>query len=297
MNISRDPSWDDQRAFLAVMEEGSLSGAARRLSVSQPTIRARVAALEAVLGKALFTRSVTGMVPTAEAHGLLGHARAMQRASEALVRSASGAPQDPSGVVRLSVSEFVGIEILPPMLARLRENHPALRLEIVLSNRSANLLEQEADIALRMTEPRQQSLVVRKVAAIPLGFFAHHAYLARRGTPATLDDLSRHDLIGPDRAQGDLAAFAGLFPDLPADRMAIRTDSHPAQLAAARAGLGIAVVQVPAAERHPELARVLPHLTVATLDTWIATHEDLRHLPRIRVVMDHLDRAFAEWRG
>lgn len=291
----KEVAWDDQRAFLAVIEGGSLSEAARRLGLSQPTVRSRVAALESALGGALFTRGVNGMVPTRQAQLLVGHVRAMQRASDALIRAASAPMDAVAGNVRLSVSEVVGLEVVPPMLASLHARHPALCVELVLSNVSANLLEQEVDIALRMTAPRQQALVARKVASVPLGLYAHRSYLADRGMPETVGDLSRHNMIGPDRSRDDLALAARVLPDLPPERFVLRTDSHPAQLAAARAGLGIAVAQVPVAGKDADLVRVLPDMQIAVLEIWIVVHEDLKHTPRVRAVTDHLAAAFAEW--
>ncbi len=287
--------WDDQRAFLAVLEEGSLSGAARRMGVAQPTVRARIEALERSLRTVLFTRSVRGLVPTEQARAIGEFARAMARASAAFVRAASSPPGEAAGIVRLSVSEFVGIEVLPPMVARLREHHPRLIVELVPSNAPANLLEQEVDIAVRMSPPRQEALIARKLASIPLGLFAHVDYLARRGHPETLADLARHDLIGADRRVADLELAGALFHDIDANRFVVRTDSHPAQLAAARAGLGIAVVQGPIGLADPKLGAVLPELAVGRLDTWIVTHENLRELPRVRAVFDHLARAFADF--
>ena len=211
-----DPSWDGQQAFLAVLEEGSLSAAARRLAITQPTVRARVAALETALGTVLFTRSANGMVPTAQAEALAGHVRAMQRASDALVRSASGEPGVIAGTVRISMSEFVGIEVLPPMLSDLRQDHPALRLELDLSNRNANLLEQEVDVAVRNSPPQQQALVASKVAAIPLGLFAHERYLADRKNPARdrRSGGTRHHRTGSGtrRARTACAATARTVP-------------------------------------------------------------------------------------
>ncbi|MEJ6396143.1 LysR family transcriptional regulator [Gymnodinialimonas sp. 2305UL16-5] len=294
MNTHRrtEAEWDDQRAFLAVIEEGSLSAAARRLAISQPTVRTRISALEHALGTALFVRSVNGMAPTQQALALAGHVRAMQRASEAMVRAASSPPNGVGGVVRLSVSEFVGIEVLPPMLAALRAHHPGLRVELILSNTSANLLEQEVDIALRMTDPRQQALVAQKIATIPLGLFAHRDYLERRGVPKSVDDLAHHDIIGPDRSKADLDLAAQVLPSVSPQDFVLRTDSHPAQFAAVRAGLGIAAVQIPVARQNQALRQVLPSLQVDAMDTWLVTHEDLRNVPRVRVVMDHLARAF-----
>lgn len=293
--MNRLIDWDDQRAFLAVLEEGSLSGAARRLGVAQPTMRARIEALERALDTVLFTRSIRGLVPTEQARALGDSARAMARASEAFVRAASAAPGEVGGVVRLSVSEFVGIEVLPQMLTDLRKRHPRLIVEVEISNASANLLEQEVDIAVRMHPPRQEALVARNVASIPLGLFAHVDYLASRGLPETIADLADHDMIGSDRALADRELTSALFPNLDRSRFVVRTDSHPAQLAAARAGLGIAVVQRPIGLSDPRLRPVLPDLLIANLETWIVTHEDLRELPRVRAVFDHLAESFISY--
>ncbi len=293
--MSSRVDWDDQRVFLAVLETGSLSGAARQLAVAQPTVRARLETLERALRTVLFTRSARGLVPTEQARALGDIARAMARASDAFVRAASALPGEVAGVVRLSVAEFVGVEVLPPMLARLRQRYPRLLVELVLSNALADLLDQEVDIAVRMSPPRQEALVARKVAAIPLGLFAHVDYLARRGQPATPEDLADHDLIGPDRAPADLSFVATHFPGLDPDRFVVRTDSHPAQLAAARAGLGIAIVQRPVGLADPVLRPVLPHLAFGHLDTWIVTHENLRDLPRVRAVFECLAEAFQQF--
>ncbi|MGF7148441.1 DNA-binding transcriptional LysR family regulator [Sphingomonas zeicaulis] len=287
--------WEDQRAFLAVLDGGSLSAAARQLGVAQPTVRARIEALERALGTTLFTRSVRGLTPTAQARTLGAAARAMAHASDAFARLASAAADVPAGVVRLGVSEFVGVAVLPAMLAHLRRSHPDLRIELVLSNSAADLLEQEVDVAVRMHPPRQEALVAAKVPSIPLGLFAHRDYLARRGVPESLADLGVHDMIGPDCVPADLAIVAQVFPDLDRSRFAIRTDSHPAQFAAIRAGLGIGVAQRPVALADPSLRAVLPDLVVATLDTWIVTHENLRALPRVAALFDHLVAAFREY--
>jgi len=293
--MSQRIDWEDQRAFLAVLETGSLSGAARALNVAQPTVRARIESLEQALGTVLFTRSVRGLVPTEQARALADTARSMARASDAFVRLASPSPNEAAGVVRLSVSEFVGIEVMPAMLKPLRAKHPKIIIELVLSNASANLLEQEVDIAVRMHPPKQEALVAAKVPSIPIGLFAHVDYLKARGTPETLADLAGHDLIGSDRTEADLALVRHFLPGIARSRFVFRTDSHPAQLAAARAGLGISVVQTPIGLADPNLRRVLPDLTPAMLDTWIVTHENLRRLPRVSAVFDHLVSAFGQY--
>lgn len=290
--MSTPAAWDDQRIFLAVLEGGSLSAAARTLGLSHPTVRARIEALEKRLGAVLFTRSVNGLTPTETAQALRDPARTMAAASDLFVRLASAPFGDVAGRVRISVPEFMGIEVIPGMLARLHGAHPLIRIELVLSNRQADLLTQEVDVAVRTFTPKQEALVARKVASIPLGLFASRDYLKRRGIPATIDDLAQHDLIGPDRSRVDLALAETLDVELSGDRFVLRTDSHPAQLAAARAGLGLAFVQVPVGKSDPHLMRVLSGFELARLETWIVTHENLIAIPRVRAVFDSLVEQF-----
>ncbi|HET9510199.1 MAG TPA: LysR family transcriptional regulator [Sphingomonas sp.] len=293
--MSNRIDWEDQRTFLAVLESGSLSGAARILALAQPTVRRRIETLEARLGITLFTRSPNGLVPTGQALALGTHVRTMAAASDAFVRAASAPAGGVGGTVRVSVSEFVGIEVLPAMLAPLRARYPALAIEVALSNLSANLLDQEADIAVRMHRPRQDALVARHVGVIPLRFFAHRDYAARHGLPRSVEQLADHALIGPDRAGDDLAIVDALLPTLRRAGFAIRTDSHAAQAAAIRAGLGIGVLHVPIGQADADLVAVLPDLPVYSLDTWIVTHEDLRRTPRVAVVFEHLVAAFGAY--
>lgn len=285
--MSMDIAWDDQRIFLAVLEEGSLSGAARRLGLSHPTVRARIGALERALGAALFTRSPKGLTPTGTAEALGPAARRMAAAA-ALFRREAAAAGEAAGAVRISVSEFMGVELIPPMLARLRAAHPAIRVELALSNAPADLLAQEVDIAVRAVAPTQAALVARKVAALPLGLYAAPAYLAARGAPASLGELAAHDLIGPDRSAADLAIAERIAPDLPPARFALRTDSHPAQIAAARAGLGLVVIQRAVGDADPALRAIPLALDLAPLGVWIVTHENLARTPRVRAVFDAL---------
>lgn len=292
--MSEPVSWNDQRVFLAVIEEGSLAGAARRLGLSHPTVRARVAALEMALGTTLFTRSINGLRPTDHALELCAAARSMSAASNLFVRQAAAPFGEAAGIVRLSLSVFNGVEVAPPLIAALRRSHPRIRIELALSNVAADLLAGEADIAIRNTQPLQAALVARKVTPIALGLYAAKSYLLRRGRPSSLGDLTAHDLIGPDRSLRDMAVVEHLWSELDRARFVLRTDSHPAVTAAVRAGVGIGVIQVPVAERDSTLERVVPEFDVAILDTWIVTHEDLRTQPRVRVVFDALIAAFSD---
>jgi len=288
---SLEPSWDLHETFLEVMRGGSLSAASRALGVAQPTVRRRVEALEEALGVVLFTRAQNGLTPTDAARSILPHAEAMASTAHALTRVASAPTDAVRGTVRLAASEVIGVEVLPPMLASLRVAHPALQIELTLSNRNEDLLRRDADVAVRMTAPTQASLVARKAAVIALGLFASEGYFRTHGEPTTLAELTEHSLIGPDRSRAFLDGLAAA--GLPTRRAAyaLRTDHDVAHVAAVRAGFGIGICQVPLAAG---LRRVLPDFELS-LEAWLVTHEDLRAVPRIRAVLDHLGEALADY--
>lgn len=285
--------WVLYRSFLGVLREGSLSGAARVLGTAQPTIGRHIAALEAALGLALFTRSQTGLLPTEAALALRPHAQAMESTAAALERTAASYGDGVRGVVRVTASEVIGVEVLPPVVAALRARHPALKIELALSNDLQDLLRREADIAVRMTPPTQDQLVARRIGNIELGLHATADYLAQHGVPASLDDLAGHTLIGYDQVTPFVRAALKRWPQFAREHLALRTDSDVAQLPLIRAGAGIGICQVALARRTPELVRVLPDAFALQLDTWVTMHEDLRDSPRCRVTFDALVEALA----
>ncbi|WP_244540349.1 LysR family transcriptional regulator [Kaistia soli] len=288
-------SWDHCRSFLAVLAEGSLSAAARKLQLTQPTLGRHVAELEQTLGVALFTRSQSGLQPTEAALELRPHAEAMAAAAETLLRTASGEAADDRGTVRITASEIVGTEVLPPILARFTRRHPRIALELVVSNANDNLLRRQSDIAVRMATPAQDALVQRRIGTIAVGLHARRDYLDAHGTPQRLADLVGHTLIGFDTETPAVRAAqqSGLLPDRQAFRL--RTDSDVAQLQMIRAGIGIGACQAPIARRDPELVRVLPEAFDFPLECWLAMHEDLKTVLRMRLVFDHLGEELAAY--
>lgn len=285
--MNSDPDWALYRTLLAVLDEGSLSAAARNLGLTQPTVARHVDALEASLGADLFVRSQRGLEPTDLAQALRPHAQIMATTAAALLRAASGTRGSVAGTVRISASDVVGVEHLPPILTRLRRDHPALVIELSLSDRVDNLIAREADIAVRLTEPTQAALLARRLPPVTVGFHAHRDYLARRGTPAAVTDFGAHDIVGYDVETPALRAMAARLPAIDRRGFALRTDSNLAQLAAIRAGFGIGLCQVAIARRDPALVRVVPEVTLS-LPLWIVMHEDLKTNTRYRVVFDAL---------
>jgi DNA-binding transcriptional LysR family regulator len=294
--MNHGPDWNLYRSFLAVIDGGSLSGAARDLGLAQPTVARHIEALEAALGGGpLFTRSGAGLRPTRAAHTIAPIARAMASSAEALVRTAAGDAEQERGVVRVTASQMVGAEVLPPMLRDFHEAHPGIAIELVLTNAVEDLLRRDSDIAVRMAQPTQEALLARKVGVARLGFFAHRRYVERHGVPETFDELRRHAIIGFDRAMPLKGAVDRIGIPISAEMFALRTDSDIAQFSAVRAGFGIGVVQIKVAGRDPDLIPVLHERFGFDLPTWVVMHEDLKGDRRMRLMFDHLVAGLTAW--
>ncbi len=274
-----DPSWELYRSFLGILREGSLSGAARLLGITQPTVGRHLDALEQSMGMLLFLRTQHGLSPTREAEALRPYAEAMESTSAALLRVASSQKGLVRGTVRITASQMVAVNVLPPILTSLRVAYPEMEIELVASDRMEDLLQRDADIAVRMARPSQAALVARRVGNVELGCYAHRDYLARRGTPQSVDELAQHDLIGFDQDSAFQRAVLAELPFLKRESFALRCDNDLAMNAALRAGFGIGMCQVGLARRDANLVRLFPQQANYQLDTWIAMHEDLRQTP------------------
>ena len=292
-----DIGWEMYRSLLAVLDEGSLSGAARTLGVAQPTVGRHIASLEKSLKLALFTRSQTGLMPTEAALALRTYAESMSNTAAALERAAASQGSGVRGTVRITASDVIGVEVLPPIIAGLRDEHPELVVELVLTDRIQDLLRREADIAVRMTRPRQELLVARRIGQIELGMFAHQRYLSRRGTPNSMADVAHHALIGFDQPTLFVRGAGKSLSGWRREAFAMRTDNNLAQLALIRAGAGIGVCQSAIARRDDALVRLFPLQFSLPLETWVTMHEDLRNSPRCRVAFDALVNGLRQYVG
>ncbi|WP_116135349.1 LysR family transcriptional regulator [Trinickia diaoshuihuensis] len=285
--MAENLSWELYRTFLAVLTEGSLSGAARALGITQPTAGRHIMALEAAFGLTLFTRSQSGLLPTQEALALRGYAAALRSTAAALERAAASHGPGVTGVVRVSASDVIGVEVLPPIIAGLRRAHPGLVVELVTTNRVQDVLQREVDIAVRMAQPSQDALVARRIGDVELGLYAQAGYVERHGVPATLPELARHTLIGFDQLTPFLREAGKALPVWKREAFALRADSDLAQLALLRAGCGIGFCQT-AIARRDALVRILPKAVSVKFATWVVMHEDLRGSLRCTATFDAL---------
>jgi DNA-binding transcriptional LysR family regulator len=216
------------------------------------------------------------------------HVEAMASAAGALRRAASGEAMEERGAVRVTASEMVGVEVLPPAFAAFREAHPRIDVELVLSNRTADLLQREADIAVRMVKPTQSMLVTRKLGSVHIGLHATPAYLQAHGTPRSIEALRAHPIVGFDSAS---SVRARTLPDFPMpvtrDLFAFRCDSDVGQYAALKAGFGLGFCQAALAKRDG-LTPVLRGVLGFELGIWLVMHQDLKSSRRVRLLFEHL---------
>lgn len=273
---SSTANWLHWRSFLAALEQGTLSGAAAHLGLSQPTVGRHLDDLEQAIGQKLFTRSQAGLLATNLARTLAGPAKAMEVAAFALERSCAQGSIGVGRTVRITASDIVGVEILPPILARLRDAVGDVRIELALADAQEDLLLRSADIAIRMAEPKQDRLLCAKLGTARLSLFADRDYLQRFGAPTCLADLRDHALIGVDRNRTRMDDPRITAAGVTVDTLSFCCDSDVGQFAALRAGLGVGIAQTVIAAAYHGLIPVLPKTFAMDLPVWIAMHEDLK---------------------
>jgi DNA-binding transcriptional LysR family regulator len=278
-SISLD--WSLLPAVLSVADHGSLSAAARQTGLSQPTLGRQIRAAEAALGGLLFDRHARGLSPTDLMQTLLPHLRNMQEAAEALKLQAAGQAEATTGTIRLTASQVVSGFLLPPILARFRETHPGLSVELAPSDTTQNLLFHEADIALRMYRPTQLDMVTRHLGDLPIGLYATRDYIARRGRPEGLHDILDHDLIGYDRSDLIIEGFRAAGLPVTRESFALRCDDQVTYWHLVLSGAGIGVGQRAVASQSAEVVDLFHDADLPRLPVWITAHERLRHTPKV----------------
>jgi len=301
MAAAFDPArldWNLLRAFVAVVEQGSLTRAAQHLGTSQPTLSRQIAALEAAAGVPLFERTARRLVPSAQARAMADPAARMLAAAQACAQAAAAPAEQLAGTVRLTASEVVSAHVLPPMLVRLAQAHPEIQVELVASDALGNLLEREADIAVRMVQPTQGAVITRHLADWPLGFYAHRDLLVQAGGRITMDNLASVRKLGFDQSTLMVDGFRRAGHAVDRRFFEFRCDSQLVLFEALRAGVGVGVAICLLADQQPQLQRVLPELAaplLPVLPVWLTAHRELRHNRRLRTVFDFLAGELKRW--
>ena len=289
--------WSLVRSFVAVLDAGSLTAAARRTGMHQPTLSRHVAELETQLQAPLFERTGRGVVPTASALAIADAARRMQADAQSLALVLAGRRAATTGTVRITTSRVAATWLLPPVIARLQAEEPGIQVELVGSDALSNLLRREADIAVRMVRPAQGSLVARRIGEIPIVACAHRRYLAEGPPLRVPEDLAAHRLVGFDRDDTVLRGFASMGMPMRRVAFAVRTDDQVAYVQLVAAGAGVGFVTPYVLRQLPGVDRVLPMLAIPPMPCWLAVHREIRGNPVVarawRFLADALPGALA----
>lgn len=283
-----DFDWNLLRSFLSVVDEGSLSAAARTSHISQPTLGRHIDELERSLATTLFDRTGRSLEPTQAALQLAEKVRAAETILNQAQHDVTEQEQEIRGTVRLTASNIVSHYILPDILRKLRDVAPEISIELVSSDSTQNLLEREADIALRMFRPTQNDLITKKIGNVATVTCAHQSYLDRYGTPHKPQDLFGHTMLGLDHDRDIIEGAKQIGWKLAREDFAFRCDNHSVVWEMTKAGLGISFAQKLMVRDTPGMQAILPDLPVPGMELWLTTHRALRTNARIRKVFDIL---------
>lgn len=280
--------WNDLKAFIAVAETGSTLAAAKTLRVSQTTIARRIAALEAATGLTLFERRQAGYALTPVGEAMLANAAAVREAAERFGEAAGARSRDAGGTVCLTAMEIFAVTILPPILRELRAVHPGIHIDLNTSDEPVDLASGAADIAIRSCKtPSGGGLVGRRIADDGWTLYCSREYADLHGIPHSREQLAAHPFIGGGGTiWGPYRAWLqqhGLE-----DAVVMRYDTSAGLLAGVRSGMGLTILPTFLADREPSLIRCIPPKEEDTSGLWLLTHERLRRVPRIRLVLDFL---------
>jgi DNA-binding transcriptional LysR family regulator len=297
MAAQRELDWEDLRLFLAVARAGTLSGAARKIRVSQPTLGRRVRRLEAAYGQDLFQRRPEGFTLTAAGSALLADAEAMDTAAARLALRRASADPAPTGTVRIASGEWMA-RFFAGHAPELQAALPGIELELVAAQQYANLSRREADIALRNQLPDAGPLYVRQLKGFAYAVYGSRDYVARN--PAAGGESRYRDCgwIGFDDSLAHMptarwlaAKRNGLQPELRCSRAMLVMDG-------VRAGAGLGVLACVAGDEDRVLRRLTPPIAeLSGQPLYLVVHRELRGVPRIRAVSSAIVALLARHRA
>ena len=285
--------WNHIRAFLATAEEGSLSAAARVLNQTQPTLGRQVAALEEELNVVLFERTGRTLILTQVGRDLLEHVRAMGEAASHVSLVAAGQSQTVEGKVSITATDIMSAWILPPVLKELREIAPGIELEIVAANDIRDLQKREADIALRHVRPEQPELIAKRIGTVEGYMYACPEYISEHGPFRKAEDLQKAEFLAVDTADDMIAFMAQNGVEILPSQVKVAATSGIAYWQYIRAGMGVGMMDKMVADRTGGVVQLMPDVLRFDGPIWLTTHRELHTNRRIRIVFDHLAKAFA----
>ncbi len=280
-------SWDDLRTVLAIGRTGSLSGAARTLRVSHPTVFRRINQIERRLGVRLFERKRAGYTLTVAGEELVAVAERVEEDLSGVERRLAGQDLRPSGTVRVTTTDTL-VALLIPIFAEFRAAHTGIELDLIVSSELLNISRRDADVAIRPSRQVPENLIGRKVSEIGMAVYGHERLFANRRRDAAFED---YPWVGPDESLSYLPLARWLRERRLHERLVYRANTLLGCHEAARGGIGLAVLPCMLGDPAPELVRVGPLLDDLQGELWLLTHRDLRDVARIRVFLDFVTEA------
>ncbi|MFV0385084.1 LysR family transcriptional regulator [Paracoccus sp. (in: a-proteobacteria)] len=272
-------NWDDLHVLAVLDREGSLAGAARALGVNHATVSRRIGVLEAALGQTLARRLARSTPLTEKGKEVAAIARDMEKGAQRIERLIHAAQGTLSGRVRLTAPPVLVSEVIVPAMRDLRAGHPDLQIVLSANSHIASLDSGQADLAVRMAEPQGKQNIIRRIGAVEFALYA---------TP---------DIAKLPPQQWRFVAFDETLAHVPQQRwleefadgrpLDLLTGDFHSQFAAAKAGLGVALLPCVMAQPCKNLVRVTADQPEAR-PVWMVIHADLKHAPAIRAVADML---------
>ncbi|WP_293907714.1 LysR family transcriptional regulator [Phenylobacterium sp.] len=281
--------WNDLKAFLAVARGGSTLAASKALGVNQTTVARRIESLEHDLGFKLFERGQTGSRLTESGDAMIGDAEAVERAAIRFANQAAGQLRGVAGGLRLTTNELVANSMVIPALPEFRKAHPDVQVDLVITDRSLDLENGEADLAIRTAQTLAISdLVARKICDHDMALYCSRDYASRRGVPASYDDLKDHDLIDVTVDMGEMPAATWMMRHSGGKSPITRSNSMGSLVHAVKAGLGIGALPCTIADTDRDMVRCSDCIEEARASSWIVTRRELKDTPRVRAFIDFM---------
>jgi molybdate transport repressor ModE-like protein len=278
-------NWDELQTFLAVVQRGSISRAARLLGVNHSTVLRRIGSLEDVLGARLFDRLPGGYATTEAGHELSARLAGIDEQIASARSHLSGLDVEIKGLIRLASHDTVVSGLLVPLIARFRQLHPGVTVQILTDGAFPNLLRREADVAVRAAAKPPENLVGRRVGHVQMALYAARSLVKAMGRKATPDD---YVWVGFDEIISPLAAAHWVRKNVPPERTGVSMDSLGGMVDAVAGGVGVGLLLCPLADDRPELVQLAPPDPAFDLPIWILTHPDLKQVARIRAFTQFL---------
>jgi DNA-binding transcriptional LysR family regulator len=290
--------WDKLRIFHAVADKGSLTHAGEVLHLSQSAVSRQIRALEESLAVTLFHRHARGLILTEQGELLFDATSQMNRRLDAAAARIRDSEDEVFGELRVTTTTGFGTLWLAPRLAKLYQNFPALKIDLMLEERVLDLPMREADIAIRMKEPTQADLIRKRFMNIRMRLYATQNYLDQHGSPKNMDDFAHHRLISQHAGTPQVAAGALLVAELMSHDIpsTLTVNNYFGVLQAVLNDLGIGVLPHYVATERPDLVRVLPDVESGEVPVFLAYPEELRHSKRVAAFRDFVMEEIVAYR-